>query len=91
MTKLRALKAKPELTIKPTDLNKTRAEIIAQRLAVLAMSRKAAEKSVIVMPDGSTKEGDPLTSMFFFGMANGLAWVLGEENVPPHKWEMPKE
>lgn len=102
MTKLSRIKAKaPDLFRlanrlgKPkqngVDLPKTKEQILAQRLAVLEMSRKAHESSVIVMPDGSRKEGDPLTGMFFFGMASGLAWVLGEENVPPQLWEMPKD
>jgi hypothetical protein len=72
------------------EKRKTAFQIRAQRLASLVLSRQAADAPVIIMPNGEPAKDVEIRSAIYFGMALGLSWVLGEENLPPTKWSMPK-
>lgn len=86
MTKLKRLGKR---VVKPQCRPKLVDEIRAQRLAMLAKSRSESEKSVIILPNGKQSQDTEATSIYYFGMAMALAWVLGEENLPMREWSMP--
>ncbi len=87
MTKLRNLGKRLK---SPVPTPKSINDMKLQRLAMLGMSRKAAEAPVILMPDGSRPASTEANAHIYFGIALGLAWALGEENLPPTKWSMPE-
>lgn len=91
MTKLKRLGSgpKPFNTVRKLK-TKNVDEIKAQRLAMLAKSRAESEKSVIILPNGKQSQDTEATSIYYFGMAMALAWVLGEENLPMREWSMPQ-
>ncbi len=87
MTKLRNLGKRIKSPVPtPKSINDMR----LQRLAMLGMSRKAADAPVIIMPHGQSAGNSETNAAIYFGIALGLSWALGEENLPPTKWSMPE-
>ena len=83
MTKLRKLG-------NPTEGRKTRFQMQLQRLAMLGMSRKVVEAPIIVMPNGKPAKDAETNAAIYYGIALGITWAMGEENLPMQKWSVPR-